>query len=314
MQRRRLGILKRTFGNYQKSGDEYLFYCPKCNHHKKKLSINLKKDVYKCWVCDLKGRKLHRLVRRYGQISDRHEWEQLSPVEIPNDLREYFTDFYSKEVVDTKVTLPEEFETLSEPQKNKEHMAAKRYLYSRGLSDWDIVYWKIGYCRSGPYGGRVVIPSFDSRGDVNYFVGRAYGDFLYNYKNPKVNKKNIIFNELFIDWKNDLTIVEGPFDAIKAANAVPILGSTLNIEYRLFQEIVRHDTPVFVALDKDAIGKELRLIKELLKYEVEVYKIDTSCIETDIGDLTKEEFLDLKNDAVLMSETNLLREKMRMIL
>ena len=311
MHRRKLSILKRVLGPCNKSGKEYLFACPRCDHHKNKFSVNLDKDVYKCWVCEYKGHKLGRVVRRYGTIADRYEWEEINPVDIPIDIKEYFEDFYDKEEIKIRVDLPEQFETLSEKKNSSEYKTAINYLYSRGLSDLDILYWKIGYCPSGPYGGRVIIPSFDNKGSVNYFVGRAYKDFLYNYKNPKVNKQQIIFNELYIDWTKDLTLVEGVFDAIKAENAVPILGSFLNKNSKLFQEIVRHDTPIFLALDKDALDKEFKLIELLLRYEIEIYNIDTSMIPTDIGDLTKQEFLDLKNSAMLMTSTELLRQKMR---
>lgn len=313
MHQRKQRILKSTLGNYQKSGDEFLFSCPNCKHHKKKLSINIRKDVYKCWICDLKGRGIHRLIRRYGSISDKSEWEDISPIEIPNDLREYIIEYYSDEEPPPRIDLPEEFETLSEQKFDKEYSAAKTYLYSRGLTDWDIVYWKIGYCPNGDYGGRVIIPSFDQEGNINYFVGRAYKDFRNKYKNPKVNKSKIIFNELFIDWTQDVTLVEGVFDAMKADNAIPILGSSLTKTHKIFQEIIRHDTPIFVALDKDAIKKAFGLIEKLIRYELEVYKIDTSRLPTDVGDLTKEEFSALKKDAVLMDSSILLKEKLRNI-
>ena len=46
--------------------------------------------------------------------------------------------------------------------------------------------------------------------------------------NPPTAKSKIIFNELYIDWNEDLTLTEGVFDAIIAGqNSVPILGSSL---------------------------------------------------------------------------------------
>ena len=46
--------------------------------------------------------------------------------------------------------------------------------------------------------------------------------------NPEASR-DIVFNQLYLDFDEDLTIVEGVFDAIIAGpNAVPILGSTLN--------------------------------------------------------------------------------------
>ena len=148
-----------------------------------------------------------------------------------------------------------------------------RYLQNRGVSQSDILKWKIGYCFSGQYKNRVIVPSFDHEGDVSYFIARSYSGDSYKYKNPRVSK-DIVFNELYIDWNDDLVLVEGVFDAIRAGNAVPILGSTLRSDSRLLRKIVFNDTPVYMALDPDAADKERRIIETLLRYDVELYKID----------------------------------------
>ena len=93
------------------------------------------------------------------------------------------------------------------------------------------------------------------------------------YKNPNASR-DIIFNELNIDWDSDVILVEGVFDAIFAGNAVALLGSTLREESRLFQHIIQNDSSVFIALDPDAEKKAMRIARTLLKYDVEVWKID----------------------------------------
>jgi len=150
----------------------------------------------------------------------------------------------------------------------------------------------------------VIIPSFDDDGDVNFFIARSYSGDSYKYKNPRASK-NIVFNELFIDWNEDLTIVEGVFDAVVAGNAAPILGSTLQKHARLIQKIVYNDTPVFVALDPDAQKKENKLIQTLLKYDIELYKIDVSGYE-DIGSMSREVFNERKQNASFIDRDNYL--------
>ena len=50
----------------------------------------------------------------------------------------------------------------------------------------------MGYCRAGEYRNRIIIPSFNDSGEVNYFVSRSWvKDHPLKYKNPKVSK-NII--------------------------------------------------------------------------------------------------------------------------
>lgn len=306
-------ILKNVLGAYHRSGGELLFYCPKCKHHKRKLSVNLEKDVFKCWVCDYRANSVSRLVRKYGSFLQRREWEELEgKVDLSKSL--YDELFGStEEEQEAVISLPKEFVSLA--NKNLPITAVKplNYLKSRGLTRQDIVKWKIGYCSSGEYAGRVIIPSFRLDGNVNHFIARTYEDDWMRYKMPEGVSKDIIFNELYVDWKNDLTITEGTFDAVKAGNAVPLLGSTLREDSKLFQEIVKHDTPIYIALDPDAEKKAKRLISALLKYDVELYKIDVSGYE-DIGEMSKDEFLERKKGAISMNSSSYLKYEIQGIL
>ena len=72
----KLKILKDVLGYCHKSGDEYLFMCKKCGHDKRKLSVNIDKNVFKCWICDYRGNNLFRLVKRYGSFLQKQEWEK----------------------------------------------------------------------------------------------------------------------------------------------------------------------------------------------------------------------------------------------
>ena len=179
-----------------------------------------------------------------------------------------------------------------------------RYLQKRGVTKADILKWKIGYCFSGEYRNRIIIPSFNIDGEVNYFIARSFSGDSYKYKNPRASK-DITFNELYINWNKDLVMVEGVFDALVAGNAVPILGSTLRKGSKLLQQIVRNDTPVYIALDPDAADKERKVIKTLLEYDIEMYKVDVSGYE-DVGSMPREVFYDRKNNASVIDGDNYL--------
>ena len=71
-------IVSAILGDSYRSNDEHLFACPYCKHHKKKLSINIEKNVYKCWICETLGRDLRRLVRRFGDFKQLQEWDKLT--------------------------------------------------------------------------------------------------------------------------------------------------------------------------------------------------------------------------------------------
>jgi DNA primase len=288
-------ILNEVIGPHRRtSKNELYFRCPACNHRKHKLAINLDKNAFHCWICDYRSRNIRRLVRRFGSYSQLQKWDGISD---RADI-ERFADLFMEPVceeVKTKIELPEEFVSLTNRQVPATGIYAYRYLQGRRISKDDILKWKIGFCFSGEYRNRIIVPSFDEDGDCNYFVARTYNGDNYKYKNPKASK-DIIFNELFIDWNDDLILVEGIFDALVAGNAVPILGSTLRAGSKLLRKIVRNDTPVYVALDPDAAEKERRIIQMLLKYDIELYKIDVSGYE-DVGAMPKNIFNQRKQQA-----------------
>jgi len=303
--RKKLNLLSNILGSFYKTNDEYLFHCPKCEHHKKKLSLNLEKDAFKCWVCDYHGRSIKRLVRRYGQYSQKKEWLQLTnQVEISSFSSDLFAT-EEQEILKQRVDLPSEFVSLANKNLSVGSLAARRYLRDRNITRQDIIRWKIGYCSDGKYANRIVVPSFNLDGNCDFFTARTYVNDWKKYINPPVGR-DIIFNELYIDWEEDLVIVEGPFDAIVAGpNSVPLLGSTMRENSKLFQKIIQHDTTIYIALDPDAERKSMGLIKKLLQYDIEVNKIDIKG-HSDIGEMSKEQFNVFKENAVVMGETNYL--------
>ena len=127
--------------------------------------------------------------------------------------------------------------------------------------------------------------------------------------NPPTSKSKIIFNELYIDWNEDLVLTEGVFDAIIAGkNSVPILGSSLKEQSKLFKSIITNSTPVYIALDADAEKKASFLIQNLIKYDAEVYNIDVAPYN-DVGEMPKKEFLERKKAARLVSSEDAYLQK-----
>tara|TARA_Y100001973_G_C5131616_1_gene298076 strand:- start:29 stop:967 length:939 start_codon:yes stop_codon:yes gene_type:complete len=296
-------LLCDVLGSHRKvSNDEYYFKCPECNHHKHKLAINLDKNAFHCWICDYRGRNIRRLVRRHGTFTQLQIWDRLSG---QVDLT-VFDALFDKEVDEPEqiLQLPIEFKSLANDKIPATGMSALSYLKKRQISKEDILKWKIGYCFSGDYKNRIIVPSFNCDGDLNYFIARNYSNAYKKYKNPKASK-DIIFNELYIDWNSDLVLVEGVFDAIRAGNAAPILGSTLRAESKLLRKIVQNDTPVYIALDPDAAKKERKIIEMLLRYDIEMYKVDVSGYE-DVAEMPKEVFDERKKNASFINREDYL--------
>ena len=297
-------ILDDILGRPYVKGDEHLYYCPKCDHHKKKLSVKFIKNVFKGWVCDWSSKTIYRIVSRYGDYNSKRDWRSfVGEIDVSDFSSELFAAAMSE--APQKISLPDQFVSLANKELPPSARPALDYLESRGLTMGDIIKWKIGYCARGKYSNRIVVPSFDQDGDVNYFVTRSYDNNWRKYLNPGASR-NIIFNDLHLDFTRPLTIVEGVFDAFKAGeNAVPLLGSTLTEKSKLFYQIVNNDTAIYLALDPDARKKTDKIIKLFMKYDIETYLIDVDPFE-DVGQMSKEEFTTLKQRAELLDYDNYL--------
>ena len=243
---------------------------------------------YKCWVCDARGKNIYRLVRKFGNYQQRQKYLELQGRLDLSEFDDLFNKLNNIEETQT-IELPEQFVSLCNrhlPIGSKDPI---EYLKSRGIYHKDILKWKIGYCQGGKYGGRIIIPSLNDNGDCNYFVARSYVGHHRRYLNPPCGR-DIIFNELNVDWDEPIILVEGVFDAIVAGeNAIPILGSTLREDSKLFQAIAIHDTPVYIALDPDAEKKAQWIIRSLMKYDLEIKKLNIGTYE-DIGSMSQDVF------------------------
>jgi DNA primase len=246
------------------------------------------------------------LVKLFGSFDAKQHWSYYEDGVDISKFEELFQE--KKPQLETLINLPEEFESLANRTLVDGSEKPLKYLYERGLTREDILKWKIGWCPSGPYYDRIIVPSFNNDGWVNYFISRTFTNAFPKYKNPQASK-NIIFNELYLDWDRPITLVEGVFDAIKADNAVPLLGSTLTENSRLFQEIIKRNATVYLALDGDAKKKEMDILEMLLAYDNPVYMVDVDGYN-DVGEMTKQEFQNRKKEASLIDQSNYLLTKM----
>lgn len=294
-------ILIDVLGSPHRSGGELLFYCPKCKHHKAKLSCNVRKNVFKCWVCNFTGTNLARLIKRYGSYKQKQEWSRYDDKVDLSSTTLADTLFGEQEASETLLNLPKEFITLTGKHNSLSNIPL-RYLYERGVNKEDILKWKIGYCPDGEYTGRIIVPSFNLEGKINYFIGRSYRDDWMKYKNPPLHK-NIIFNHLYLDEDKPLFLVEGVFDAIKCENGLPILGSTISENSALFKYLVEFPNDIYVALDADARKKQYKIIETLLQYDVQTYAINVPP-RTDIGEMSKEQVKELASKANFISNSD----------
>ena len=242
-------ILDNTLGaGTSLKGNEQAHHCPFCHHHKKKLQVNLDTQYWHCWVCDSKGRSIQSLLRKLNvDVRDIQKVRDIYGDEAPSTT--------TQEEFVVKLQLPKEFKSLYQKPKsiNPIYSQAIHYLKQRSIGIGEILRYNIGYCEEGLYGGRIIIPSYDCNGELNYFIARSfYEDNKMKYKNPPVNRNVIVF-ENQINWNEPITLVEGAFDAFSVKrNAIPLLGKFLptKLKDRIFEMGVKEIT---ILLDSDAV-------------------------------------------------------------
>lgn len=242
---------------------------------KKKLCLRVDNEFYHCWVCGMRGKGLARF---FNIHAPRHS-------SLANDL--FKKDIKEKQAVKERIVLPPNFRLLATvgTGDDPDLKACKNYVIQRGITEKEMWYFRMGAVSSGRLRRRVVIPSFDVDGYLNYFTARSIDDLGRKYVNPKVKRSEIVFNELNIDWASPVVIVEGPFDLIKSPqNSLCILGSTLTESHAVFNRIVKNKTPVIMALDPDASHKAQKIASLLSSYDIQVKTLDIAPYN-DVGEM-----------------------------
>jgi DNA primase len=274
MEDRLLELLESVLGKSKKtSGDNYAFYSPFVDHYKPKLEINIRinskgNNPWHCWISDEKGRSIKTLFKKL-RVS-KSTWDEYNS--IFSKVNRYSSEYDTTDVVE-QVELPKEFTPLYKPSNSYKRKHALNYLLGRNLRPEDIVKYNIGYCEEGEYRDKIIIPSYDERGKLNFFVGRSFYQTQYKHKNPKVSK-DIVGFELLINWDTPLVLCEGAFDAIAIRrNAIPLFGKSIQSE--LEKKIIGNSVKkLYIVLDSDAIKNALRLAKKFMSYGIQTHLVD----------------------------------------
>ena len=259
---------KVLYPSYEMKGGEHAFHCPFCNHHKKKLQVNFETQKWHCWVCNKGGYKVGILLRKIN-----------APKEIIKDALKYLNEYvsYSKdkdEITKYQVSLPKHYKPMWLKTNDPLYRNAMIYLKRRGIGVREILRYSIGYCDGGSYSNRIIVPSYDGEGKLNYFIARdMFPDSNFKYKNPPMSKDTVAF-ELFINWNEPIILCEGVFDAISIRkNVIPLLGKfpSKTLVKRLIEKKVK---TIYVALDEDAKKDAVKLSKFLMDYGITTYLLE----------------------------------------
>ena len=248
-------------GTKLRKRDEYMYWSPFISHHKPKLQINISTGKWHCWVSNVGGRNLFQLLKKVGATKE--QFSELS--ELVDDLPRYKPTEDKSE----SVRLPKEYKPLWNGGDSIVKRHALSYLYKRDITDADILKYDIGYCDSGLYSNRIIIPSYDSDGKLNFFVGRDFYNGNMKYRNSPTSK-DIIGFDLFINWDEPIILCEGVFDAMAfKRNTIPLFGKTVmnNLMKKIIESRVK---TLYLALDKDATTDAVEITEQFMNHGIDV--------------------------------------------
>jgi DNA primase len=267
-----LGLVQSVLGkgNATSKGN-YAFHCPLCNHRKPKLEINLvptskNENPWHCWACDAKGKTISSLFKAVKV--EGNKYSELNSI-LGTTTKIDQSDF------NLNVELPKEYKPLYNISKTDiiaRH--ALSYVKKRGITPVDILKYQIGYCETGRYANKIIIPNYDSRGKLNYFIARSFEkDPAKKFDAVSADKNSIIGFENLINWDLPVILCEGAFDAIAIKrNAIPLYGKTLSKQ--LTKKLLTNNIKdIYLALDNDALKSTTKIAEELLNSGKKLYVI-----------------------------------------
>ena len=282
----KIRLIESCFGKSKLSADNKnaVVFCPICKSQGKdkfKLAIGIDKGMYHCWVCESKGKNIGRLALKYS-IQKKAATELYSYFKTEKD------DLQIRIEQEKTIELPKDFRLIA-TSRGHEAKIARSYLENRGFKEKDLWRFRVGISNQYGFKNRIIFPSFDADQNLNYYTARSYDPKQKRrYQNSKVSRKDIIFREFDIDFTQEMILVEGVFDLLHIPwNSTCILGSWIDKKYKIFQEIVKHQTPVTLCFDHDALDKTQKIAKSLHEFCVPV-KISYHG-NKDFGDMTKKE-------------------------
>lgn len=304
--------------SHSKDGVNVSIWCPFCKHsnkNKHKLAIHLEKNLFHCWLCDKKGSDVSYVISRLNK--SKVEKAKLIFAKKKNSTNVLFEIEEEIEEIE-KVEKPSGFKLLANAY-NSNHPDVRdvfRYAIKRGANKHKFWFLRLGYSLDSDFRRSLILPSLDENGEINFYTSRKIdepGNSPFKYKNADIKKKNIIFNEINLNWNLPLTIVEGPLDLLKTNdNATCLLGSSLTEDMKLFRKIVENKTEVNLALDSDVYYKALKIAEMLYAYDVNVNILDTR-IADDVGDMTHLQFNEILNNTKRFEKEDKLLSKIAML-
>jgi DNA primase len=178
-----------------------------------------------CGESDGTHGSIKKLLSKFGS---RNIWEKAKKLGISFKVD---PNRKTTQVVTEKVELPKGFTRFEDSNPNlMVHKEGWNYLTKQRKFTPETIYkHQMGYTLDKECANRIIIPSYDKDGELNYYTARSWLDYTkMRYKNPEVPRETIIFNEYMVNWDGTIYIVEGPLDHVVVPNSIPLQGKDIH--------------------------------------------------------------------------------------
>lgn len=260
------------------------YYFPKCLSCGREWKMCFKDPAgFKCWSahCGVKGSipQLIRLLRKAGYNID-----------IPvSGMRFKSSIVLDKPTMAGPVSVPLPKEMIRITHKNIPTYLTR----TRNISARTILRFEMGYCETGRYRGRIIIPlrTDGHRSFIAYSTTGRAPKVLYP-KHCQMNRFLFPYNYIALKRPRKVVLVEGVMDALRILEhgheALPLamLGSVISSHqiWLLLNLMTERATDITVCLDSDANGKAEKVTKKIsstIGYS-QLYQMRLSATDPDI--------------------------------
>lgn len=246
--------------------------CPHCGK-KSKFGINLKINRTNCFSCETRLRPL-ALVKYLEGFKSFYEVYTLLKnfksfrfdIDTPDTPK--YHDTPEIQVIEA---LPKEFTLIGTNKKSIWNKILVNRLKGRGISEEQALYLGIGYCSSGDFEGRAIIP-FYREGKIIYFHAWAIISSKIKYKNPSeesfgIGKGQVIYNHDALNTYDRVWMFEGVFNAITIGSTATATGGKQISPWQMNEYIKSPCTRIIIAWDDDGYVDALKVGLTLAPYK-----------------------------------------------
>lgn len=262
--------------------------CPACSKEKK-YGINLWMNRSNCFSCGYHPTPMSLLIKLEG-------------LNTFNDAMRFINAFEGAEYLDRampvmerkEVKLPESFTLLAFGDSRMGNIA-RNYMKKRGYSIQQLTMKGVGYCTTGPYAHRIIIP-FYSRGELIYFNARQYIMLGSKHKNPNIEefgigKAQVTYNVDALHIYSKVYILESATNCLTLGDNAMGTGGKIISDYQRSVILRSPCKNLVIILDPDAKYEAYKQGMELVNHKrvkvVEIPEEYKGKSNPDVNDLGK---------------------------